>query len=188
METKRRVMWKIWCYYSYEKPEEAYKKEGQRPYYDYFVTSGHYYVVYKPFKRNGTPNRKAMLVCTDMLNLRIRVLTFHELEEYAESEKIWRYIIDNSNISEELFMIARCNPYVKIPFSLDIEKICKKIREKNGLPDTDRRLVSVVMPEHVEEASKIEEEMSKGYTNVSENTRKLNLEVYQKVKKNQGRY
>lgn len=188
METKQHLMWRLWCFYDYSKPEKAYENRELRPYYDYFVTSGHYYVVYKPFKRNGTPNRKAMLVGTDMLNIRVRVLTFHELEEYAESEKMWRYILDNSNISEELFLIARNNPYVKIPFSLDIEKICRKIREKEGIPDTDRRLVSVVTPKYVDEARKKESELTSGFTNVSENIRKLNKEVYQKIQKKQGRY
>lgn len=95
-------------------------------------TDGWYFIKYKPTPSALGTQKRYIIMC-DIIHWRekfMRVKGWDEVVELAKKEPRVAWLFKYTNISEELFKIARKNICVPIPFSVDIVKYNNEIKEK----------------------------------------------------------
>lgn len=88
----------------------------------YMATDGNYFIRYLPTNRHGEQLCKKIVINLD-LGRKIRVNNWKEFIKISKEDPLYKFIIEYTNISEELMQMAIDNPLVRIPFCLDMIKI-----------------------------------------------------------------
>ena len=119
-------------------------KKGERVFgnFDLIETDGWYYIKYTKYTKFGQESKTPFIINCDLFSREaIKVKSWKDLTEgnvktTAETENLdkkIKFILDNTNLDEELFEIAKDNPYTKVPFSLNIQEMVRKIKTGKGM-------------------------------------------------------
>ena len=90
---------------------------------DTFRTNGLFFITYGVLFRSGV---KPFLVRGDAYDLYrpCRVSSWKEFVEFSSQSAVLAFLLKYTNVSEDVFRIARMNPGAQIPFCLDVARYC----------------------------------------------------------------
>lgn len=103
---------------------------------NYVLTDGMYYVKYNPLPDSVQWKGKPFVVISDMfVHKKIRVASWQGFWKVAQENPRARLIQKFTNISAEVFGLAKTHPGLQVPVCLDFVKYEKFLKENN--PDLD---------------------------------------------------
>lgn len=98
-----------------------------------FFTTGLYCLSYKKYTHSGAVNMKRFCIKADFVNRQfIKFFSWHDLQEQAKTNDHVKFLLEYTNLNEQMLNIAAQNEDMRIPFCLDIVKYDKEVRPKTG--------------------------------------------------------
>lgn len=97
---------------------------------DTFMTNGLFFVEFRVIPNGAVKrNPRPFLVRGDAYDIHtaFRVGSWKEFAEISSKSAVLSFLLEYTNVSEELFAIARRNPSVQIPFCLDVARYCRDL-------------------------------------------------------------
>lgn len=111
-----------------------FPKKGENPYEskDFFLTTGQYAVIFKPIDIHGRKKKKPIVISTDIHDkMCMSIINWRDFLQATKRDSYWEFVYKYTNICEEMVSVAYANPFVRIPFTLDLLKLEKAIKRKN---------------------------------------------------------
>lgn len=105
------------------------KGEYCAPGTDMYITSGIYTLKFKP----GIPGYESqpfVIKCDMFVGNRVRTSGMRNLTVFGQQDERVKWLVRNTNISKQLFDVARNHPDMPIPFCIDFEKLEKHLTAK----------------------------------------------------------
>ena len=107
---------------------------------EFFLTNGLYYVRYAPSPAKKFAKDDFFIACDFLPNSKARLANYREFNLLASHDLKFAWIKKYTNISAELFAIARSNINMPIPFAFDMNKYHNDTGIYFFRPDSVRRL------------------------------------------------
>lgn len=111
---------------------------------DLRLTNWVYFVKYKPERKVKPYMVNADVMVPNEGHLR-RYRSYEEFEKMGQIDEGIKWIIENTNVSKEMFEIAKENPYMNIPISIDIVKYTERIGSKKLMNDAMREILETTI-------------------------------------------
>lgn len=117
----------------------------------FYLTTGLYNVCYRTHDKQGRPNERRFFVSSDVTKA-MQVFDWREFVALARKSEYWSFILEYSNISRDLFDSAQRNPFMQVPFCLDVPKLERTIQDKYGYDRTKGWLLKASTPKEAMES------------------------------------
>lgn len=113
------------------------ENDGPGPHTDCRYTDFMYYLKYLPSQLPIYKDRPFVIVSDLFGNGKFRTGNYEYTERFSgkQSAEV-RWIVQNTNLCQELFDLAFENIQMAIPISVNVVELDKKLREKKGEPDS----------------------------------------------------
>ncbi len=99
---------------------------------DLKFTDGLYAVTYSPSKGPNTLKNANFLISCDMFYRKgMRAFNYKSFKKNINEDPVVDFLVNWTTLTEELFDIAKANLGTRIPFSLDVVKYYRAIKEKD---------------------------------------------------------
>ena len=113
------------------------ENDGPGPHTDCRYTDFMYYLKYMPSQLPQYKDRPFVIVSDLFGNGKFRTGNYEFTKNFGgrQSEEV-KWIVEHTNLCQELFDIAFQNIQMAIPINVDVIGLVKKLREKKGEPDS----------------------------------------------------